>query len=193
MLMRDKIRKIIQDAAGNPEVIFDISYPDSSFGDYATNIALVLSKQLKQKPQDAAQNLIEKMDQSMFESVSVAGPGFINFKLKTSAILNTESKLESKFTSKILLEYFQPNIAKPLHIGHLETAIIGDALKRMLLFAGEQVESDTHMGDWGTQFGYLILVYKKFGQVDEKLYAQLNADAATDPSIHDAAKQEFAK
>ncbi|MBI4363360.1 MAG: arginine--tRNA ligase, partial [Candidatus Doudnabacteria bacterium] len=72
---------------------------------------------------------------------------------------------------------------------HMRTAIIGDALKRMFLHLGFEVESDTHMGDWGTQFGYLILAYKRFGEVNDKLYAQLNADE----SARNEAKQEFVK
>ncbi|MBI4049353.1 MAG: arginine--tRNA ligase [Candidatus Doudnabacteria bacterium] len=92
-----------------------------------------------------------------------------------------------------MLEYFQPNIAKPLHVGHMRTAIIGDCLKRMLLHLGHHVESDTHMGDWGTQFGFLILAHKKFGEVNEKRYAELNAEAEKDPSVREHAKQEFVK
>ncbi len=175
-----------------------MTYPDPKFGDYATNAALVLSKLLKQKPLDVAKDLVEKIDKSMFEKVEVAGPGFINFRLRTEELLapssvrsfdRTSSPARGEENQKILLEYFQPNIAKPLHMGHLRTAIIGDAIKRMLLFSGHQVESDTHMGDWGTQFGYLILAQKKFGEVNDKLYAQLNADE----SQKEAAKQEFVK
>ena len=111
MLMREKIRKVVKDAAGKlgetGDFKFDVSYPDFKFGDYATNAALVLSKQLKsrrvasrildsqiresgQKPQDLAKALIEKMDQSLFEKVEIAGPGFINFKLKDGYLLNSQ-------------------------------------------------------------------------------------------------------
>ena len=183
--MREKIRQTIKDTASQLGEVGDFSvevnYPEAKFGDYATNAALVLSKPLKSKPQDVAKSLVEKMDKALFESVEIAGPGFINF------------KAPKQDSTKILLEYFQPNIAKPLHVGHLRTAIIGDSLKRMLLYMGYEVESDTHMGDWGTQFGFLILAYKKFGKVDEKNYAELNAEAETDESIRDAAKQEFVK
>ncbi len=195
--MREKIGQLVKDAANQLGAVGDfhveITYPDSKFGDYATNAALVLAKSLKQKPQAVAVALIEKIDKTIFENVEVAGPGFINFKLKTEALSSQPSTLNPQRSGKILLEYFQPNIAKPLHIGHLETAVIGDAIKRMLIFAGEKVESDTHMGDWGTQFGFLILAVKKFGKVDEKIYAQLNQDAEQDPSIHETAKQEFVK
>jgi arginyl-tRNA synthetase len=207
MLMREKIRQVIKDAASQlgevGDFSFDVSYPEAKFGDYATNAALVLSKVLGSKPQDVAQSLIEKMDKSMFESAEVAGPGFINFRLKNEVLAGPDGVLSRKFDYKILLEYFQPNIAKPLHIGHLETAIIGDAIKRMLLFAGEDVESDTHMGDWGTQFGLLILAYRKYGDPEtvakdpitelNKLYVRINQEIEADKALYETAKQEFVK
>ena len=176
----------------------------------------ILDSQIResgQKPQDLAKALIEKMDQSLFEKVEIAGPGFINFKLKTEVLtapslsLRDISPKGGEKSGKILLEYFQPNIAKPLHIGHLRTAIIGDALKRMLVFTtGQKVESDTHMGDWGTQFGILTWAYKKMDgqklldahphdpiEAFNKLYVEANALMEKDPALREEAKQEFVK
>ncbi|HEX5430307.1 MAG TPA: arginine--tRNA ligase [Patescibacteria group bacterium] len=180
-----------------------ITSPDAKLGDFATNAALILAKVSGQKPADLARMIVEKIDKSRFESVEVAGAGFINFRLKNDELIKELNPSPGasrhplpqgeRENLKVLLEYFQPNIAKPLHIGHLETAIIGDALKRLMLYTGVKVESDTHMGNWGTQFGYLILIYKKHERVDEKLYAQLNQAAEKDPSIHESAKAEFAK
>jgi len=208
MLMRDKLKAIIKQAASQLGEVgdfqVDVSYPEPKFGDYATNAALVLSKPLKMKPQDVAKALIEKMDKSLFESVEIAGPGFINFKLKVEELGNKGNQGDWGIRGdKILLEYFQPNIAKPMHVGLLRTSMIGDSLSRMFKFLGYQVESDTHMGDWGTQFGFLILAYKKYGDVsiiennpiDElnKLYVRINAEAETDDTIREIAKQEFVK
>ncbi|HTL39681.1 MAG TPA: arginine--tRNA ligase [Methylomirabilota bacterium] len=200
-MLREEIRELLEISAEKTglqkDLVFDVSYcSEAKFGDYASNIALVGSKLLKKKPADLAQEIIHHLDQKMFEKVEVAGPGFINFTLKNDVLtksIEKPSKPKSAKKQKILLEYFQPNIAKPLHIGHLRTAIIGDSIKRMLLYAGEKVESDTHMGDWGTQFGYLILAFKKYGSVDNEKYVQLNTEAETDKSIHEAAKQEFVK
>ena len=200
MLMREKIGEMVLSAVAElkisiPENLkskISISYPDPSHGDYASNAALILAKEAKISPKQLADEIIEKLDKSMFEQVESAGAGFINFKLKTQELLQpTTYNLQPKSKNKILLEYFQPNIAKPLHVGHLRTAIIGDAIKRMLVYQGISVESDTHMGDWGTQFGFLILAYKRFGEVNDKLYAQLNAEAEQDKSILEQAKQEF--
>ncbi|MBI3232221.1 MAG: arginine--tRNA ligase, partial [Candidatus Doudnabacteria bacterium] len=104
---------------------------------------------------------------------------------------------------KILVEYFQPNIAKPLHLGHLRTAIIGDCLFKLFRFTGFAPESDTHLGDWGTQFGLLLHAFKKYGDLSviekdpinelNKLYIKINADAENDAAVREAGKAEFVK
>ncbi|MEO8065604.1 MAG: arginine--tRNA ligase [Candidatus Doudnabacteria bacterium] len=197
MLMREKIAQQVLAAVGSlgikptdeQKAKITVTYPDFKLGDYSSNAALILSREAKLKPLDLANKIVGKLDKGMFEKADAVAPGFINFKLILPELQSTTYNLQPKTEGKILLEYFQPNIAKPLHIGHLETAIIGDTIKRQLLYMGKTVESDTHMGDWGTQFGYLILAYKKFGEVNDKLYAQLNAD----DSQKEAAKHEFVK
>ena len=211
--MREQIKQLLIKALkqiGIEEIgNFAVDYPEPSLGDYSTNAALVFAKQfvtreLKPSPMQVAEVIARKIkDQDkngLFKSIEVVKPGFINFRLKDevllkppSSALRASSPARGEDNQKILLEYFQPNIAKPLHVGHLRTAIIGDALKRMLLYLRYDVESDTHMGDWGTQFGFLILAQKKHGKVNEQVYAQLNAEAEKDESIREAAKQEFVK
>lgn len=185
-----------------------ITSPDPKFGDFATNVALILSKTSGQKPLDLAKAIIENISRTLFESLEIAGPGFINFRLKDQVLLEALTSptpapaQERDMGNKILLEYFQPNIAKPLHIGHVRTAVIGDALKRMHLFQGYNIESDTHMGDWGTQFGFLILACKNLEKLGhDKIneaelnaeYVRLNAQALEDKSVHETAKAEFVK
>jgi len=192
-----------------------VTYPDPKLGDYATNAALVLAKALGKSPNDVAKEILAKMEISEFESITVAGAGFINFRLKTERLLDqitdsnepafaeTSAGEQTTRSEKILVEYFQPNVAKPLHIGHLRTAIIGDCLSRMLKFLGHHVESDTHMGDWGTQFGQLILAYRKYGNPElvandpinelNKLYVKINQEIEKNPVLYDEAKQEFVK
>jgi arginyl-tRNA synthetase len=166
----------------------EVTYPEPAMGDFSTSAALVLAKAAKTSPKELASQIIEKLDKSRFAAVEVGGPGFINFKLSNTAILESlnqkEISEEVSVEGKIIVEYFQPNIAKPLHVGHLRTAIIGDAIVRSLKYLGRHVESDTHMGDWGTQFGLLILAYKKYGNDEEimkdpidelnKLYVRIN-------------------
>ncbi len=198
-LVFDALKECGIEVSDEQKAKITVTTPDPKLGDYATNAALILSKLVRKSPHDLAKEIISKIDKAKFESVEVAGAGFINFRIKNQILIkdvakvNERVKISIKNPEKILLEYFQPNIAKPLHIGHLRTAIIGDALKRMMRFVGLNVESDTHMGDWGTQFGYLILAYKKYGEVNEQLYAKLNAEAENDKSIHEEAKNEFVK
>ncbi len=193
-----------------------ISTPEAKFGDYATNIALMLAKPAGKNPKDLAESLVAKLKtldvEQLFVEISVVG-GFINFKLSNKVLLenlvkvidqkNTYGSLTLGANKKILVEYFQPNIAKPLHLGHLENAIIGDCLFRLFSFAGFKPESDTHLGDWGTQFGLLLLAFKKYGDIKiiekkpilelNKLYIQINAEAESNPEVRELGKAEFVK
>jgi arginyl-tRNA synthetase len=190
-----------------------ITYPDYALGDYSSNVALILSKEAKIPPMELAKKILAKIDKNLFESVDAVSPGFINFRLKTEVLLEHPSSVrssdrtsspargEDKQKEKILVEYFQPNIA--MHIGLLRNAIIGDALKRMLQYLGNNVESDTHMGDWGTQFGLLLLGFKKYGDLKavkqdpinelNKLYIRINEEAEKDEAVREEAKHEFVK
>ena len=147
-----------------------------------------------------------------FDDVLEAG-GFINFKLSQNALLKNLTDIHQHKENygssnigkgkKILVEYFQPNIAKPLHLGHLRTAIIGDCLFRLFKFTGFSPESDTHLGDWGTQFGLLVHAFKKYGDILvieqdpinelNKLYIKINAEAENDASVREQGKAEFVK
>ena len=212
--MKEKIKNILLEASGSfrknlPEgqpFVFDVNYPaNPQFGNYASNIALVLAKSAKMSPVEVATQIVSNIDQALFKKIEVVKPGFINLTLKEEVLvdlLNNKPQTIKK-EEKILLEYFQPNIAKPLHIGHLRTALIGDALYRIFEYLGYNVHSDTHMGDWGTQFGVLILAYKKYGDKSivekepiaelNKLYVQINKEIEQNPNLHEQAKQEFVK
>ncbi|HEX9502798.1 MAG TPA: arginine--tRNA ligase [Patescibacteria group bacterium] len=211
--MKKEIQQLVIEAAEATGVLISdelkskitVTYPDAKIGDYATNAALILAKEAKMKPVELATQLIAKMNVSDFEKVEVAGPGFINFRLKPEALVSKIIDSSEQITKpeKILVEYFQPNVAKPLHLGHLETAVIGDTIYRQLKYLGHQVESDTHMGDWGTQFGQLLLAYKKYGNegivesdpINElnKLYVKINEEITKHPTLHEEAKEEFVK
>src|SRR5258708_4381875 len=213
MLMKKEIQQLVIEAAEATGVLISdelkskitVTYPDAKIGDYATNAALILAKEAKMKPVELATQLIAKMNVSDFEKVEVAGPGFINFRLKPEELVSKIIDSSEQITKpeKILVEYFQPNVAKPLHLGHLETAVIGDTIYRQLKYLGHQVESDTHMGDWGTQFGQLLLAYKKYGNegivesdpINElnKLYVKINEEITKHPTLHEEAKEEFVK
>ena len=135
------------------------------FGEYQFNGAMALAKQLKQKPRDIAEKIVEtvKLD-DIASKLEVAGPGFINVHLNDEWLSNqcelslTDPRLgiaKSK-EQNIVVDYSSPNLAKEMHVGHLRTTIIGDAVVKVLEFLGHNVIRQNHMGDWGTQFGMLL-------------------------------------
>jgi len=148
------------------------------FGDYQANCAMPLSKQLGKPPRDVAADLIAELDISdLCEQPEIAGPGFINFRVKTDFLqqqidsvsqserLGVEPVAEKQ---RIVIDYSAPNVAKPMHVGHLRSTVIGNALYRILSFLGHDVTSDNHIGDWGTQFGMILYGYRNF--VDQAAY-----------------------
>ncbi len=136
------------------------------FGDYQANVALSLSKKLGKQPRIIASAIVEKLDVSeICEPPEIAGPGFINLKLKTAYLeaqldsIQTDSRLgipTAKTPQREIVDFSSPNIAKDMHVGHLRSTIIGDAIARVLEFQGHDVLRLNHIGDWGTQFGMLI-------------------------------------
>lgn len=136
------------------------------FGDYQSNIALPLAKQLKQKPRDLATQIVAHLDVAQFcETPEIAGPGFINFTLKPAYLAaqlqanQADPRLGIRPVSvpqRVVVDFSSPNIAKEMHVGHLRSTIIGDCIARILEFQGHQVLRLNHVGDWGTQFGMLI-------------------------------------
>ncbi|OGZ94229.1 MAG: arginine--tRNA ligase [Candidatus Sungbacteria bacterium RIFCSPLOWO2_01_FULL_47_32] len=222
-MIREDIRKIVRNAAekkfGNiGEPVFTVEVPENSeHGDYSTNIAMALARTIKKNPLEIAALLTESLKaEKLFSSVAAAPPGFINFRLNE---VNLLSEIQKKLKNKkafgktnvgkgktVLVEYFQLNIAKRPHVGHLRSAVIGDALKRVLLLSGYKAVSDTHVGDWGTQFGILLLGFKEAGMsvkdkkvladpfgVLEELYIKENEKIEADSDRREKAKLEFAK
>ncbi len=143
---------------------------NAEHGDYQANMAMALAKSLGRKPQEVAKEIIEVLPtDEVIESASIAGPGFINIRLKDSFLADgvkeiaADERLGIPLADKpltIVIDYSSPNVAKPLHVGHLRSTVIGDALARINRFLGHRVITDNHLGDWGTQFGILIYGYK---------------------------------
>lgn len=194
----------------------DITVPEhEAQGHYSTNLLLKLSKERGVKPADLGKEFIDSLMGDSSFTAEVAGPGFLNFKIKDSAILEflKEEVLDNPDWGRtdmgankvVRLEYFQPNVAKTLHVGHLRSAIIGDSLKRMLTATGHRVYSDNHLGDWGTQFGILLYGFKQLNAEEKnkiengglealtELYVSENGKIEVDPTRRDLAKEEFAK
>lgn len=143
---------------------------DVRFGDYQTNVAMVLAKQQRANPRQLAQQIIDKLDLAeMCEPPEIAGAGFINFRLKPAWIEQRLSSLASDArlgvpepdrVKQFVIDFSSPNVAKPMHVGHIRSTILGDALARIAEFIGHRVVRDNHIGDWGTQFGMLLVGWK---------------------------------
>ncbi len=139
---------------------------DEKFGDYQSNLAMSLAKQLKKQPREIAQQIIQNLQiDDICEEPKIAGPGFINLTLKPDWLANRVKQLignkrlgisETANPKNIIVDYSGPNIAKQMHVGHLRSTILGDVIARVLEFLGENVIRQNHIGDWGTQFGMLI-------------------------------------
>ncbi len=149
---------------GSPALVGVATRPE--FGDYQANGIMAVAKKLKTKPRQLAEQVVAALDLGdVAESVDIAGPGFINVKLKGEWLdhyLNTalaDERLGAPLAAekkKIVIDYSHPNLAKEMHVGHLRSTIIGDAIARVLEFMGHEVIRHNHVGDWGTQFGMLI-------------------------------------
>ena len=145
---------------------------DPKFGDYQANFAMPLGKQLGKTPRDVAAQMIAsaRLD-DLCQPPEIAGPGFINLRLRDAWLAEqmTQGAADERLGMEraahprtIVLDYSSPNVAKPMHVGHIRSTVIGDALYRTLQFLGHRVISDNHLGDWGTQFGMIIYGYKHF-------------------------------
>ena len=156
--------------AGFPNVGEPTQATDSRFGDYQTNAALILGKQRGENPRDVGAKILERLDVSdLSESPTVAGAGFINFTLRADAVAKKAAELfaderlgvaRSTSPKKIVIDFGSPNVAKPMHVGHIRSTALGDALARIATFIGHDVIRDNHIGDWGTQFGMVIWGWK---------------------------------
>lgn len=182
------------------------------FGDFQTNFAMVSSKLIGKNPREIANTLVDNFaENDIIEKLEIAGPGFINIYLKNSFLNEEIKKVENEKydfsflnTDKtVIIDYSSPNIAKRMHIGHLRSTIIGDSIKRILQFLGFHTLADNHIGDWGTQFGKLIVAYKNWlnkkayeedpiGEL-ERIYVLFSDEEKKNPALEDEAREELKK
>src|SRR6266536_2601347 len=200
-------------AAGLPDAGELTPATDRRFGDYQTNAAMVLGKQRGENPRELAEKIVSHLNVGdLCESPLVAGPGFINFMLrpgavaeKTASILGDErlGVVETESPRRIVIDFGSPNVAKPMHVGHIRSTVLGDALARIAQFLGHEVIRDNHLGDWGTQFGMVIHGWKNLldrqalqhNPLREivRIYKKTNERATSDPDVREACRQELIK
>ena len=182
-------------------------------GDYNTPLALILSKTIKEPPLQLAELIsqeIQKQQNKAISKIEILPPGHLNFFLEKSAFQKELKNLiiPPAFVKKgaqktVIVEYSSPNIAKPMHVGHLRSTIIGEALANLYDFCGYKVIRWNYLGDWGTQFGKLIVSYKLWGkkqQVEQNpiqtlllLYQKFHQEVKTNPDLEQLAQKEFKK
>jgi len=216
------LKKIIFDACKKLGLAIDekdikIEHPqDVTFGDYSTNIAMVLAKKEGKNPRDLANSvfqLISLSDNQIIKKIEVAGAGFINFYLKSeylikeAEIINYDIEFRNKLSEygkgkTMVIDYSAPNIAKPFGIGHLRSTDIGQSIYNIYKILGWNCIGDNHIGDWGTQYGKLVAAIKKWNDKDlsklsiddlEKLYVRFHKEAEKDETLIDEGREWFLK
>jgi arginyl-tRNA synthetase len=196
-LLTQRVRDAIVASFGPDYGDVDPAIRPSSFADFQANVALALAKRLGRPPREVAAELASRLDVSdACEPPEVSGPGFINFRLRDDWIAAQASRMlddprlglePAAPPQTVVVEYSSPNIAKEMHVGHLRTTVVGDAIARVLEFAGHRVIRDNHVGDWGTQFGMLIEYLLDVGE--DSAQASL---LRTDPNaFYQAARHKF--
>lgn len=184
---------------------------EARFGDFQSNSLMAVAKALRLNPRQLATDVLARLDiADLCEPVEIAGPGFLNFRLLPGALARLLGEAlggghlffrPAASPRSVVIDFSSPNVAKPMHVGHIRSTGIGDALQRIWRLLGHRVVSDNHIGDWGTQFGKLLVGWKTLLDRDaldrdpiaemERLYKEVNARCDADPATLDRARREL--
>lgn len=185
---------------------------DLRFGDYQSNAAMMLAKQAHSNPRVLATQIVEALGELPEATVNLAGPGFINFRVKPAYYAQRMEEMladERLGVAKVdhpktlVIDFSAPNVAKPMHVGHIRSTIIGDTLGRLARFLGHTVITDNHIGDWGTQFGMILWGWKHLLKQEDldrdpieallSVYKQVNSMCKEDAALLPVCKAELVK
>jgi arginyl-tRNA synthetase len=211
--LQGRLAEALVQAEIDPSLAVVTPAADSRFGDYQTNAAMVAAKALRKNPREVAARILSNLQvDDLSEPPQVAGAGFINFKILDAAlaeavnIVSRDPRLGVRREADpktILIDFSSPNVAKPMHVGHIRSTILGDSLARIARHLGHHVITDNHVGDWGTQFGKVIYGWKHFldaGELERapiaelvRLYREVNALEEHDPAVKEAVRGELVK
>lgn len=175
--IRTRFQSVLAELTDDVDTALGMIRPsqDPKFGDFQANCAMPLAKKAGKNPRELAQQIVDGLQlDDLCEAPEIAGPGFINLRLRTEWLQQTAQSLVTDDrlghvaaeSRNYVIDYSSPNVAKPMHVGHLRSSVIGAALENILRFAGHKVISDNHIGDWGTQFGMIIYGYRNFADAD---------------------------
>lgn len=198
LVLAARVQAAISAAFGPSYADTDPVIRPSQFADLQANVALPLAKKLGRKPREVAEEITANLDTAgVVSDVQVSGPGFINLTLSDGWIAGEAQRaLEDERLAvpladkpqKVVVEYSSPNVAKEMHVGHLRTTIVGDAIARILAFLGHEVVRDNHVGDWGTPFGMLIEHLLDLG---EDAAARDDSSVSDLTAFYQAAREKF--
>ena len=209
--LRQAVAQVLPDADLNTVQVRPC--PDPKFGDYQSNSLISLAKERKKNPRQLATDVLAKLDVGeLVEPVEIAGPGFLNFRAKKEALgalLKEAAQGRHLFYERvgkprtIIVDFSSPNVAKAMHVGHIRSTILGDAISRILRLLGHKVITDNHIGDWGTQFGKLLVGWKRelneaalaadpLSEM-ERLYKKVNVEFDASEEVATLARQELVK
>jgi arginyl-tRNA synthetase len=212
-ILTERLREAVQALGLGLDLAVITAVADPRFGDYQTNAAMVAAKQLNKNPREVAAQLVEHLElEDCCDTPEVAGAGFINFRLKKDfleqqmATLFCDLRLgipKTEHPETIVIDFSSPNIAKPMHVGHIRSTILGESLARIARFLGHRVITDNHLGDWGTQFGKVIYGLKNLlheeslteAPIDElvRLYRGVTVLEEEDSEVKVAVREELVK
>ena len=210
--LESRLRTAVTAALGEPTTVAVTQAADLRFGDYQSNAAMVLAKTRKTNPRALAQEIIDRLALDGLATAEIAGPGFINFRILPQAYATRATELlddenlgvpsigEGK---TVVVDFSAPNVAKPMHVGHIRSTIIGDSLCRIASFLGYTVIADNHIGDWGTQFGMIIHGWKTLLDREAldrdpiaelvRVYREVNAATKEDAAVLETCKAELVR
>jgi arginyl-tRNA synthetase len=211
--LQERLTEALQKAGINPDLAVLTPSGNAAFGDFQTNAAMVAGKVLKKNPRDVATQILSHLQvEDLAELPEIAGAGFINFRMCDCALeemIHTVQQdprlgVESLTTPlTIIIDFSSPNVAKPMHVGHIRSTILGDSLARIARYLGHHVITDNHIGDWGTQFGKVIYGWKNYLRKEAleatpiaelvRLYREVNTLEESNPAIRDIVRGELVK
>ena len=213
--LKERFRAALTGMTDDPTPLLDAVRPsqDAKFGDYQANFAMSLGKQLRRPPREIAAKVVGRLDVAdLCQKPEIAGPGFINLRVHDDLLAARLSAAVGDARLSVapiahprafVVDFSAPNVAKPMHVGHIRSTVIGDALCRVLRFLGHTVTSDNHIGDWGTQFGMIIYGFRNYrdeaayrrNPVEElaRLYRLVRKLTDEKPELHEAVLAETAK
>jgi arginyl-tRNA synthetase len=208
-----RLASALKEAGMDESLAMVMPATDSRFGDFQTNAAMVVAKVQKRNPREVAASILAQLKvEDLCAPPSVAGAGFINFKVLDSAVSDSINGIRkdpllgvvpTQSPKTIIIDFSSPNVAKPMHVGHIRSTILGDSLARIARHLGHRVVTDNHIGDWGTQFGKVIYGWKHLlnrttleqAPISElvRLYREVNALEESDPALKETVRHELVK